>query len=274
MGLLQVPTSGSLRSERVTVWNVFSTEPARLVLSEFSLPSQECATILCSLNIMSLRSFTSSSPEPNNIHGVGDHPFAVQSLSRVRLFATPWTAARQASLSVTNSQSLLKLMSVESVMPSTHLVLCCPLLLLPSVFPSIRVFFSELALSIRWPKHWSLNFSITPSDEYLGPSLRTALFVSRLEQDYMLNTVEVWAGSGEAWVWISPQTSSRMVLMKALQKWDWSQPSQEVFAFWEGKRLYLVGVNWGPTPSLYQFFCLPSPSSFLLPLPGLPCSSR
>ena len=84
------------------------------------------------------------------------------------LFATPWTAARQASLSITNSQSLLKLMSIESVMPSNHLILCRPLLLLPSVFPSIRVFSSESVFHIRWPKYWSFSFSISPSSEYSG----------------------------------------------------------------------------------------------------------
>ena len=95
---------------------------------------------------------------------------SVQSLSRVHLFATPWTAAPQASLSITNSLSLLKPMSIESVMPSNHLILCRPrpLLLLPSIFPSIRVFSSELALCIRWPKHWSFSFSISPSSEYSG----------------------------------------------------------------------------------------------------------
>ena len=91
---------------------------------------------------------------------------SVQSLSRVRLFATPWTAALQASLSFTNSRSLLKLMSTESVMPCNHLVLCHFLLLLPSIFPSIRVFSNESALCIRWPKYWS--FSISPSNEYSG----------------------------------------------------------------------------------------------------------
>ena len=93
---------------------------------------------------------------------------SVQSLSYVWLFATPWTAARQASLSITNSQSLLKLMSIESVMPSHHLFLCHPLLLLCSIFPSIRVFSNESVLHIRWPKYWSLSFSITPSNEYSG----------------------------------------------------------------------------------------------------------
>ena len=95
-------------------------------------------------------------------------PFSsVQSLSCVRLFATPCTAARQASLSITNSWSLLKLMSIELVMPSNHLILSCPLLLL-SVFPSIRVFSNESALCIRWPKYWSFSFNINPSNEYSG----------------------------------------------------------------------------------------------------------
>jgi len=91
----------------------------------------------------------------------------VQSLSHVQFFATPWTAARQASLSFTISWSLLKLMSVESVMPSSHLILCRPLLL-PSIFPSIRVFSSESVLHIRWPKYWSFSFSISPSSEHSG----------------------------------------------------------------------------------------------------------
>ena len=83
-----------------------------------------------------------------------------QSLSHVQLFAAPWTTACQASVSITNSQSLLKIMSIKSVMPCNHLILCCPLLLLPSVFPSIRVFSSESVLHIRWPKYWSFSFSI------------------------------------------------------------------------------------------------------------------
>ena len=91
---------------------------------------------------------------------------SIQLLSCVRLFATPWTAARQTSLSITSSQSLLRLMSIKLVMPSNHLILCRPLLLLPSVFPSIRVFFNESALHIRWPKYWSFGFSISPSNEY------------------------------------------------------------------------------------------------------------
>ena len=91
---------------------------------------------------------------------------SVQLLTRVWLFATPWIAACQAFLSITNSQSLLKLMSIESVMPSSHLILCCPLLLLPPIPPSIRVFSSESTLPIRWPKYWSFSLSISPSNEY------------------------------------------------------------------------------------------------------------
>ena len=92
----------------------------------------------------------------------------VQSLSHIQLFVTPWTAALQASLSITNSWSLLRLMSIESVMPSNHLILCHPLLLLPSIFPNIRVFSNESVLHIRWPKYWSLSFSISPSNEHPG----------------------------------------------------------------------------------------------------------
>ena len=93
---------------------------------------------------------------------------SVQLLSHVPLFVTPWTAAHQASLSITNSWSLPKLMSTESVMPSNHLILCRPLLLLPSIFPNIRVFSNESALRIRWPKYWSFSFNISPSNEQSG----------------------------------------------------------------------------------------------------------
>ena len=93
---------------------------------------------------------------------------SVQSLSRVWLFSTPWTAAHQASLSIANSQSLLKLMSIELVISSNHLILCRPLLLLPSIFPSISVFSSESVVHIRWPKYWSFSFSISPSNEHPG----------------------------------------------------------------------------------------------------------
>ena len=94
---------------------------------------------------------------------------AVQSLGRVLVFATPRTVARQASLSITNSWSLLRLTSIKSAMPSKHLILCRPLLLLPSIFPSIRVFCNESVLCIRWPTYWSFTFNINPSNEYSGP---------------------------------------------------------------------------------------------------------
>ena len=105
---------------------------------------------------------------PHTHRGCSSHTVVVQSLSYVWLFATPWTAACQASLSFTISWSLFKLMSIELVMPSNYLVLCCPLLLLPSILPSIRVFSNELAFCIRWPKYWSFSFRISPSNEYSG----------------------------------------------------------------------------------------------------------
>ena len=89
-------------------------------------------------------------------------------LSHIQLFATPWTAAHQAALPITNSWNLLKLMSIESVMPSNHLILCCPLLLMPSIFPSLSVFSNESVLHIRWPKYWSFSLSISSSNEYSG----------------------------------------------------------------------------------------------------------
>ena len=123
---------------------------------------------------------------------------SVQSLSRVRLFVTPWTVARQASLSITNSQSPPKPMSIVSVMPSNHLIFCCPLLLLPSFFPSIRVLSYKSALCIRWPKYWSFSFNISPSNEHPGliswrmdwhsseaPILRhSAFFIVQLSHPY------------------------------------------------------------------------------------------
>ena len=105
---------------------------------------------------------------------------SVQSLSRVRLFETPWIAAHQASLSITNSRSSLKLTSIESVMPSNHLILCCPLLLLPLIFPSIRVFSNESALCITWPKYWIFSFSISPSSQYSGLYNLTGILQTRI----------------------------------------------------------------------------------------------
>ena len=108
-------------------------------------------------------------PNPSLFKGPALFQFnSAQSLSRVQLFATPWTTARQASLSIANSRNLLKFMSIESVMPSNHLILWRPLLLTPSVFPSIRVFSNKSILHIRWPEYWSFSFSINPSSEYSG----------------------------------------------------------------------------------------------------------
>ena len=103
---------------------------------------------------------------------LGENQYLVQLLSHVRFFVTPWTAACQASLSITTSQSLLKLMSIKLVMPSNHLILCRPLFLLPSIFLSIGVFSNESVLHIRWPKYWSFSFSISPSNEYSLISFR------------------------------------------------------------------------------------------------------
>ena len=112
---------------------------------------------------MHMFSFSNTAKQFFNVHFS-----SVQLLSHVQLFVTPWTAACQASLSITNSRSLLKFMSIESVMPSNHLIICCPLLLPPSIFSSIRVFSNESALRIRWPKGWSFSFSISCSSEYSG----------------------------------------------------------------------------------------------------------
>ena len=111
---------------------------------------------------------------------------SVQSLSHVQLFVTPWTTAHQASLAITNSQSLLKLMSIESMMPSNHLILCHPLLLLVSTFPSIRVFSNKSALRIRWPKYQSFSFSISPSDEYSGSKINLKQKVKEMRKTQKL----------------------------------------------------------------------------------------
>ena len=116
---------------------------------------------------------------------------SVQSLSRVQLFVTPWAAAHQVYLSITNSQSLLKFKSIESVMPPNHSMLCHPLLLLPSIFPSIRVFSNESVLHIRWPKYWSFSFSISPSNEYSGlSSFRIGWFDLLAVQETLKNLLQ------------------------------------------------------------------------------------
>ena len=123
---------------------------------------------------------------------------SVQSLSHVQLFVTPWTAACQAFLSITNSWSLLKLMSIESVMSSSHLILCHPLLLLPSIFPSISVFSNESILHIRWPKYCSFSFSISPSKEYSSPwcPRDSQVFSNTIQKHQFFGTqLSLWSSS-------------------------------------------------------------------------------
>ena len=141
----------------------------------------------------------------------------VQSLSRVWLFVTPWTAARQASLSFTISQSLLKLMLIELVMPSNHLILCRPLLLLHPVFPSIRVFSNEKALDIRCPKFWSLSFSISPSNEYLR-------LISFGYGDDFLNNTKGTIHEGNTWLDWTPLQLKTSALQKTISK-EWEGKS-------------------------------------------------
>ena len=148
---------------------------------------------------------------------------SVQSLSCVRLFVTPWTAARQVFLSFTISQSLLKLMSIESMMPSNHLIFCCHIFLLPSIFPSIKVFSSESALRIRWPKYWRLSFSISPFNEYSGLiSSRTDCFdLLTVQRTVLLNSYlsRIMVGSARRSNWsilneINPEYSLQGLMLK------------------------------------------------------------
>ena len=143
---------------------------------------------------------------------------SVQWLSCVRLFVTPWTAARQASLSIPNSWSLLKFMSIESVMPSNYLILCRPLLLLPSIFPSIRVFSSESVLCIRWPKYWSFSLNISPSSEYSG---LISFRIDWLESPFSNTTVQKHQFFGaQLFLWF--YSHIYMWLLKKPQLWlDW-----------------------------------------------------
>ena len=123
---------------------------------------------------------------------------SVQSLSHVWLFATPWIAARQASLSITNSQSSLRLMPIESVMPSSHLILCCALLLLPPIPPSIRVFSNESALRIRWPKYWSFSFNNIPSNEHPGLISFRVDWLDLLAVQGTLKSLQEWRDGAKA----------------------------------------------------------------------------
>ena len=148
----------------ILAWKIpWTEEPGRLP----SMGSQESYMIeQLTLSVFLLYEVEQMSETPRK--RVRDQFSSVQLLSRVRLFVTPWTATRQASLSITNSRSSPKPMSIESVMPSNHLILCCPLLFLSSIFPSIRVFSNESVLRIRWPKYWSFTFNISPSNEHSG----------------------------------------------------------------------------------------------------------
>ena len=145
--------------------------------------------------------FSLLAPEKQQVYDISHYSleeafFVVQLLSCVWLFEIPWTAARQSSLSIINSQSLLKLMSIELVMPSNYLVLCCPLLLLPSISPSIRVFCNELALLIRWPKYWSFSFSIHPNSlegiNFFLPVISDLLpSLPRIEGNWLLGSLRL-----------------------------------------------------------------------------------
>ena len=140
---------------------------------------------------------------------------SVQSLSRIRLFATPWTAAHQASLSITSSQSLPKLMPIESAMPSNHLILCRPLLLLPSIFPSIRVFSNESALHSRGPKYWSFSFYISPSNEYSELSSFRMDWLDLLAVQETLKNLLQHHSSKASILWCSAFFNTRLHLLKS-----------------------------------------------------------
>ena len=167
-------------------------DPGLTVLQTDSLPSEPPGKPIPHLSGDQLRIKAHQGP----INTRGSQEFqqkghSVQSLSHIRLFVTPWTAAHQASLSIANSRSLLKLMSIELVMPSNHLILCHPLLLLTSIFPGIRVFSNELVLCIRCPKYWTFSFSISPSNEYSGLiSFRISLQSKGLSRVFSNTTVQ------------------------------------------------------------------------------------
>ena len=160
-----------------------------------------------------------SSSEP------GAFQFSSVQLSHVQLFATPWTAARQASLSITNSQSLPKFMSIESVMPSNHLILCHPLLLLHSIFPSIWVFSNESTLHIRWPKYWSFSFSISPSSEHPG-------LIS-----FKMDWLDLLAVQGTLESYPTPQFRS---MNSSVLGFLYTPTLTSIHDYWKNHRLYLT----------------------------------
>jgi len=164
---------------------------------------------------------------------------SIQSLSCVRLFVTPWTAAHQASPAITNSQSLLKLMSIESVMPSNHLILCHPLLLLPSIFPSIRVFSSESVLCIRWPKYWSFSFaSVLPMNIQDWFPLGLTLLIS-LYHWYIISLLLLWQ---IVTVIQSPRWATGQC---SLQRLYWRGSFLAFFFFNSWRLLAFLGLGWG-----------------------------
>ena len=151
-----------------------------------------------------------------------------QFLSPVWLFATPWTAAHQASLSLTISQSLLKLMSIDSDMPSNHLILCQPLFLLPSIFPSIRAFSRELAFHIRWPKYWRFSFSISPSDEGLCSFMLKVYEIRRVSEEILQEYTELTV------LWIVP---SQIELGVTKGEMEWGKAKLGV---WDQQKKYYM----------------------------------
>ena len=159
---------------------------------------------------------------------------SVQSLSRVRLFATPWIAAHKASLSITNSRSSLKLKSIKSVMPSNHLILCCPLLLLPSVFPSIRVFSSESVLHMRWSKYWNFGFSISPSNDhkhtYKCHDMSLCKFIRKTPFPGSLPWIPClgWLGKLFMGLWLFITYSTSLSLSFSICKWGSTVLSSQV----------------------------------------------
>ena len=197
---------------------------------------------------------------------------SVQSLSCVRLFATPWTAAHQASLSTTNSQSLLKLMSIESVMPSNHLILCRSLLLLTSIYPSIRVFSNESVLCIRWPKHYSFSFNISPSNEYLGLTSYRMDWLGLLAVQGTLQSLLQHHSSKESICWRSalfivqlshPYMTTRKTI--ALTKWNFVSKVMSLL-FNNLSRLVMTSL---PRSKCLLISWLQSPSSVILEPPKI-----
>ena len=173
---------------------------------------------------------------------------SVQLLSSVQLFVTPWTAACQASLSITNSQSLHKLMSIETVMLSNHLTLCCPLLLLPSIFPSTRVFSNESALRIRWPKYWSFSFNISPSNEH------SELISFRMDWLGLL------AVQGTLKSLLKHHSSKASILQRVGHEWETNRHTHTQLSLWSSPHIPGLGRSLGEgNGNPFQYSCLENP---------------